>query len=650
MGLNTRSKLESAYDPTNVAHIANDENRHRMSVLRRLPSSKGTTTPSVDCKGTWKTIELCNTETGKKTLKYEVTVARSGNGAPCPNTAGETSVRPCAVDCQGSWTEYDNCNEVSGFETSTYEIEIQPKNDGKTCHHVDCDNVDDCKDGEKRFRECDVDCKGAWSDFSPCDSATGQQSAAYEVLITNKRSGAACSDPKCANEMDCKHGEVQHQECAVDCTGEWEPWSFCRSGLQHRRFFVQTTAKNAGKECDISDGTISTRNCTDYCDGAFGSWSPCHGEPGKSTGIQSRVYKAEGEKCSIPDGFTEKRTCTVPVITVAWDYAVPKDKWNVRGNHSELRMIACPKGSFVNFTWNPNMHDIWKFSSEDSYLRCNFTGAEKRAERQEGSFLFYCDHPGTHYFACNINGACPNGKQRLRVQVTQPNKTKSLRDVGIPTQAQLMEDALISLGYGEFFSEEQALELIEKLKLTLKYAPHSCSDWLPEFYNSNATCSAWINTDLGFLYRSKPNADYDLAQHYYDQALEISPNLCLASSYLVELSIQQNDKVTADQRFEKACLACGHAHLDMVFVRAKYRKNNWKLPNGTSCSNFIPLVGAKKISPPKQTCTNVEDALITCRRIRKNWAWTCDNAPYSSRCSEGYVYDSEMRLCRNLCD
>jgi len=184
-----------------------------------------------------------------------------------------------------------------------------------------------------------------------------------------------------------------------------------------------------------------------------------------------------------------------------------------------------------------------------------------------------------------VNEACQVGKQKIRIHVTEPSKKSALRSQNITTLAQYMEESVELYYGGKVLTEAVASSLVAKLQGIIANSPTSCSDWIPSQDLSNETCLAYAYTDIGYIYRQRSAVDYATVKDYYDRALAVVPNFCLAESYLVELFIKEGVKSKADidAQFEAACSACGNAHLDMEILRNEYDKREWAFPANSAC-------------------------------------------------------------------
>lgn len=325
------------------------------------------------------------------------------------------------------------------------------------------------------------------------------------------------------------------------------------------------------------------------CQGTYES-TPCYG------GYWGRIFRMTtapengGNACPTED--VTVYGCPHSEIETNWSYVVPKVSWSSdsAGLHGrEIPLIVCPFGSKVSFTWSGTMHDIWQLPSEESYNRCDFqsSGAQKRSDAAtSSSYEFQCDTIGTHYFACSVDDACSSGRQKVRVYVSNPRKTVELRARGgVSLEEFNRKYTLIFAGYflnQQTLSVNNANQALIDAQSVLSGSPESCADWIPESWNSNQSCQAFVYTDLGFLSRARPDPDFDASERYYNIALQISPGMCGATAYLAELRVQQNRRADADVHYMKACEACGMDNMDFHDLVLAYQNRSWTPP---SCSN-----------------------------------------------------------------
>ena len=240
-----------------------------------------------------------------------------------------------------------------------------------------------------------------------------------------------------------------------------------------------------------------------------------------------------------------------------------------------------------------NMHDIYELYNYESYIGCDFNsqGAVKHSmESNDNTFSFTCDSMGTRFFACSVDDACKTGKQRVRVHGIDSRKTQLIREHGGYTLAEYIKESVVSYQNGDtIVPESKAMQLENMLLSIASNSPSSCADWLIPGHLSNATCLGYVYTDLGVLYRQRASVDLEMAEMYYNKALAIIPNFCLAESYLVELQIKANDKQAADYQFKKACDACGTLNLDMELIRMAYKRKGWEQPYDSVCSDRVDV-------------------------------------------------------------
>jgi hypothetical protein len=181
-----------------------------------------------------------------------------------------------------------------------------------------------------------------------------------------------------------------------------------------------------------------------------------------------------------------------------------------------------------------------------------------------------------------VDAACNNGKQKVRVYVSDPIKTIKLRAKGGTSLEEFNRKyTLLFAGYAnnkQPLSSANADNAIKDAKKVLANSPESCSDWIPDSWNSNQSCQAFIYTDLGFISRVRPTPNFKDSEFYYKKALEISPGMCGATSYLAELRVQEGVEAIADLEYAKACVACGKHTMDLSDLELAYAKRGWTPP------------------------------------------------------------------------
>tara|TARA_Y100001936_G_scaffold251422_1_gene307346 strand:+ start:105 stop:2327 length:2223 start_codon:yes stop_codon:yes gene_type:complete len=181
-------------------------------------------------------------------------------------------------------------------------------------------DVDTSKDGIRS----NIDCIGAWSEWSECEKDCDNGSPVlsyktYNIIQEQRGDGAECI----TYDGDTKSKECNLEPCPNDCIGEWGGWSecdnVCGEAKRIRKYTVKKKGNNGGKECPYSNGDIEEKKCdvkvcketcnlSDTpinCTGVWGGWGvcskPCDG------GEQEREYNIlnysmnGGEQCLMND-------------------------------------------------------------------------------------------------------------------------------------------------------------------------------------------------------------------------------------------------------------------------------------------------------------------------------------------------------------
>jgi len=266
-------------------------------------------------------------------------------------------------------------------------------------------------------------------------------------------------------------------------------------------------------------------------------------------------------------------------------------------NVSEMPLVHCEIGQTVRLEWNESsvQHDIFEMFSYSSYVNCLFEepSIQRVMPSTSGSYEFSCDTMGTKLFACGVNQACREGKQRIRIHTIDSRKTLSITQGA--TLAGYMREAvpLYEGDYQDAIAEPDAVRLEDMLLSIASNSPTSCADWLIPSQLTNTTCLAFVYVDLGLLYRKRASFNTAVSEEYYRKSLSLIPSFCLAESYIVELYIKLNNQTAADDQYHIACNACGAVDLDMELVRMAYAQKGWDLP-ANGCTNANPLSGGSR--------------------------------------------------------
>lgn len=203
--------------------------------------------------------------------------------------------------------------------------------------------------------------------------------------------------------------------------------------------------------------------------------------------------------------------------------------------------------------------------------------------------------------ASGVSKRCLEAGQRLRVQVTDPSLTATLRSELNPktkenhwSLAMAMAE-IVDADWLGITTDAQADRILQHLWCVEPHAsstPNSCADWIPQETNSAKLCLAWVKTDIGFVLRKRPTPDLKRSEEYYKEALDAVPGYCPAESYLTELYVQQVGSVgsadaaaKAREQFVKACKSCGKNSLDILDVKAAFAaQDGVDVPCGTPCT------------------------------------------------------------------
>ena len=100
-------------------------------------------------------------------------------------------------------------------------------------------------------------------------------------------------------------------------------------------------------------------------------------------------------------------------------------------------------------------HDLWSLPNEEEYVKCDFEDGARELVPKASScgHVVQCDTPGTKYFACNVDGACENGLQRIRLITTDSDKTAALKNQAgmstFQTLADVMKKELVPVAYSQ---------------------------------------------------------------------------------------------------------------------------------------------------------------------------------------------------------
>ena len=173
---------------------------------------------------------------------------------------------------------------------------------------------------------------------------------------------------------------------------------------------------------------------------------------------------------------------------VDWKYVVPIGNVGSAATGSlELPIVVCSKGGSVTFK-RTESHDVWSLPTETAYVDCAIKDQQSKelAKSTSNQYIFNCKDPGTHFFACSMNDACQQARQRVRVQVTDPSRVASLNatldavtGVSVPTMASIMQHDTADVDSNGYSNDTRAAQIVDRLKSAMRYSPTSCGDWIP---------------------------------------------------------------------------------------------------------------------------------------------------------------------------
>jgi len=403
----------------------------------------------------------------------------------------------------------------------------------------------------------------------------------------------------------------------TNCVGKFGSWGSCSigSGKQSRTYTITQAKQGSGTACAKSAGASEFRACGD-CVGAWSCWTACDATTLQKsrTFIVTTPATGSGTACTTADQEVEQSACTPATKSIDWTYYSTPADWKKESLNdlnpalvsTELKVVHCDIGETVEISWGSASassttsatmkHDLWSMGNEQAYVSCDVTSATQLVPPDaKCGYQIQCSSVGTTYYACNVDGACANGLQRVRIIVTDSSKTATIKSQkpGLKTLADVMEDDLVPVAYAKagtsnVLTDTKADEIQVKLEAIVTSSPTACADWLLPVDLNDATCKAFAYTDMGYLARKRPTPDYTQAETHYDRALNLIANFCPALAYKTELHVNKGEKSLADAAFRLACQHCGTNSLDMSDVRLAYGRKQWNVPEGTECTAEVP--------------------------------------------------------------
>ena len=167
-------------------------------------------------------------------------------------------------DCKGEWSNWSPCSENcgGGQKEKTYTITTPKVGSGSECEAANGEKITESCNTEP----CPIDCVGSWSGFGSCseECGGGQKEKTFTITTPRVGSGSECeaADGEKITES-CNTGP-----CPVDCVGSWSGWGDCSEecgsgGTQTREYTISKVAENGGAECIKPHGEIEERNCNE---------------------------------------------------------------------------------------------------------------------------------------------------------------------------------------------------------------------------------------------------------------------------------------------------------------------------------------------------------------------------------------------------
>ena len=215
----------------------------------------------VDCVGKW-SAGICDASCNQIDT-FHVSIPAQGSGVACPAVEGEQRTTQCmgggckkcmSRDCNGrgscdSGTGICVCK--TGYKGDNCELSTDKCSTSLCSGHGNCDASQtgcQCLNGWKSDPSsgavfCSIDpCLGC--PLGQCNTFTGTCSCSDEQLSDYPRF------PACAAQG------------AVDCAGQWGPWSKCTPNCEKKRYYTITSvASGGGKVCPNLAGDVDTAPC-----------------------------------------------------------------------------------------------------------------------------------------------------------------------------------------------------------------------------------------------------------------------------------------------------------------------------------------------------------------------------------------------------
>ena len=226
-------------------------------------SSTGTcTVKKVDCVGQWSST-LCD-DSCNQIDTFHVSIPAQGAGAFCPAKEGDQRSSQCTGgNCKQCMSR--DCNNRGSCDSGTGICVCQTGWKGDNCElSTDTCSTNLCSGhGNCDASQTSCTCMNGWksdpstapSVFCSIDPCSGCPPGQCNTFTGT----CACPEDQAS--------DPRYPACnglgAVDCAGQWGPWTQCTVSCQKKRYFTVTTvASGGGKSCSHQAGDVDSAPCT----------------------------------------------------------------------------------------------------------------------------------------------------------------------------------------------------------------------------------------------------------------------------------------------------------------------------------------------------------------------------------------------------
>ena len=295
---------------------------------------------------------------------YNIYLPSQHGGSDCAykqNDSQESNctISYCQINCEGEWGEWDRMCDRNACDN--YEDEVSRKYRMTTSNQFN-GAVCTFNDGERQssncpFKQCPIDCRGEWSEWSQCRNRCGESQTIqrqYIVTRSNQFDGFLCNEKgKLRTDGEVQESNCPFESCTIDCRGEWSSWEACPVPSTHtcvdintsisintpptqRYYTLYSEASHGGSNCEYRDGEVQRSNCPiNYCpldcEGVWGDWNTTCSNLCGSNQEMSRTFtliasNQFGGSCYFEDGDAQTSNC--PYIPCAIDCVGEWSDWD----------------------------------------------------------------------------------------------------------------------------------------------------------------------------------------------------------------------------------------------------------------------------------------------------------------------------------